>query len=136
MRWSPAIPAALFALGILFVTDAGLHGRGSAGWVVSVPVLAGAPVEFGLGVAALAAGFLTVPILWAGAFRAPETDGSVETEPRNEATFEEQSVAVIVIGPLPVFVGAWRKATTALRWFALVSVSLLALVLVLALLWY
>lgn len=102
----------------------------------SFPVGAGSSLEFGLGAAALIAGFLTVPLLWAGAFRAPAEEALLDTEPSSSATGDGSSVAVVVIGPLPVFVGAWSTATTYHRRFALVSVSLLALLLVLAVLWY
>lgn len=132
MRGSAAVPLALFAGGLVLITEAVLHGGADAYWAWVVLVLTGASLEFALGIVLLLAGFLTLPLLWAGAFRAPEEPPPEAVEPAPEG----EEATVIVIGPLPVFVGVWRRATTELRWLALVALSVLALVLVALLLWY
>lgn len=133
MRWRLGIPLVLFAGGVTLITEAVLHGQVVATWAIVVLVLSGSSLAFAAGCALILAGFLSLPFLWAGAFREPEVAEPSEPEPTGSSS---EAAAVVIIGPLPVFVGAWRKATTEMRWVAMVAGSVLALLFVLLVLWY
>ena len=124
MRWRALVPCALFALGLFLLTHALLP-------FVAIRSF----VEFVAGSASLAVAFLSIPLLWPGAFREPD-EGTPPAAPASDAPSSSGPVAILMVGWMPVFVGAWRSATTHLRWLGLVGGSILALFLTLAVVGY
>lgn len=134
MRARSLVPVGLFVVGGALVTVAVLAGRATASLVVILPVLSGSSVEFLLGVACLIAGFLALPFAGIGAIdpSPPPADEATEDPMSTEPEFG----GIILIGPLPVFFGAWRDVPTRTRYAAMVAGALLLLALVVIVLWY
>ena len=128
MRAAALVPLVLFAAGVGLLVATMLRGGGTPTSAMVGLALSASSWALALGLAALLAGLLSLPFLWPGAFRELEE----VPPPAAEASDPEgESVAAVIIGPLPVFVGAWRNARTPLRSGALIGASVAVLALVL-----
>lgn len=127
-RW---IPILLLGGGIALVVHAVLAGRAAVALLVIVPVVYGASVELLLGIVLLFAGILTLPLLLVPPLGS-ETPPPLP-EPR-ERPAEGGGGALVLLGPVPLFFGSWRRAPTWVRWAAAgfgIALTALAVVVVL-----
>lgn len=130
MRWLPLV---LLGAGVALVTHSVLTGATRVYLVVVVPVLSGASVEFGAGVLLLLAGFFTLPLAFS--YDGPE-DLPVTSAPPGQGPARPTSTGgVVLLGPVPVFFGAWKGASRSAYWAAGLLGAALLVVLV-ALLWF
>jgi uncharacterized membrane protein len=102
--------------------------------LVVVPVITGTTPLFLLALVFLVSGFLFLPLLFAGEASAELPRTSTATSNPNPGPTRSNSGGLILVGPIPIFFGAWRRnPPISYRWALLVGV-VLALVAVL-LLW-
>ncbi|MGC2290221.1 MAG: DUF131 domain-containing protein [Thermoplasmata archaeon] len=90
-----------------------------------VPVISGTTPLFGLSVGFLVAGFFFLPLLFAGG-DLPEapTTGTAPPDPV-PGSAEGGSGGVILLGPIPIFFGAWRRnPPISYRWAVFLGVAL------------
>jgi uncharacterized membrane protein len=107
MRVWAVLPPVLLLLGALAIGVAVARGTAGLAVVVVVPVFYGSSALFLAGVLLLAAGLLTLPLSLPGAI------GSPESEP---ASAEGASPGgLILIGPIPIFWGSWRRTSRGVR---------------------
>jgi len=131
------VSPALLLGGAALVAVSVLRGSTSASVLVIFPLFTGSSLLFLLGVLCLVIGFVALPFtLWDGG-EAPEAE---------EVTLEEGAASddsndagtgglggVVVIGPVPIFVGRWKNAPARVRWaIAVVGAVLLLIVLFVA----
>jgi len=93
-----------------------------------LPVVTGTSPLFGLSVVLLVVGFLFLPFLFAGEepSEAPAPPGAPATA--GAVPGDTASGGLILVGPIPIFFGAWRRnPPIPYRWAFLVGVLLAAL---------
>jgi uncharacterized membrane protein len=121
---------AAFVAGAALVADAVLHGRASLSLVVIVPVFSGSSAEFLLGVVLLVVGFLLLPLsLWEPSVSEPllpPAAGPSVPPPSAGAA----GGGVVLIGPVPIFFGAWKNVSRRVRLLAAVAGAVLLAILV------
>lgn len=129
----PAGFGALAALvaGAGLVVDAVLHGRASLALVVIVPVFSGSSVEFLVGVLLLVVGFFLLPLAWF-----EPSEGEAFSLPREAPQPPPPSSGaagggLVLVGPVPIFFGAWKNVSRRVRLFAALSGAALLVLLVL-----
>ncbi|MGI0071719.1 MAG: hypothetical protein ACRECT_06600 [Thermoplasmata archaeon] len=128
MRGVGLVPVLLLAAGAAFVVLSVIEGHAGLAIVVVLPVVYGGSLEFGLGVLLLVAGLLTLPFVSSTRF-------VVEDESGSETAVSGGSGGVVLLGPVPIFLGGWRGVPARTRWI-LAGVGGAVLVLaVLAWLW-
>lgn len=91
-----------------------------------VPVFTGTTALFAVSVALLVAGFLLLPLLFVG-----EEFSDTATEPVDISPVvggpPEEAGGLILVGPIPIFFGAWRRTPPiAYRWAVVLGVVLAA----------
>jgi uncharacterized protein (TIGR00304 family) len=107
-RW---LPIALLAGGAVLIGDSIWSGATRVYLLVVFPVLSGATPGFLLGVVLLIAGFFLLPFL----LSIEEDDlprsrsGSIQAD----RAVRPSSGGVVIVGPVPIFLGGWRGASTA-----------------------
>jgi len=112
--------AALGAIivGVALLVDAVLHGRAVLSLVFIVPVLSGGSVEFLLGAALLVVGLFLLPL----AFWEPAESEPLPPPPEGPGTTSpgpaSASGGVVLIGPIPIFFGGWKNASSRVRLLA------------------
>jgi uncharacterized protein (TIGR00304 family) len=119
-----------FVAGAALVADAVLRGQASLSLVLVVPVFSGSSVEFLLGVVLLVVGFLLLPLsLWEPSESEPllrPAEGPSVPPPSTGAA----GGGVVLIGPVPIFFGAWKNVSRRVRLLAAVAGAVLLVVLV------
>ncbi|MCI4326103.1 MAG: DUF131 domain-containing protein [Thermoplasmata archaeon] len=125
LRW---LGPALLVLGVALVIAAVATGAARLVLVVVIPVFVGgtSPLFLG-GIVALFGGLLLLPLTFGGAF---ELDRS-ESEP-TEGEETPRAGGLVLIGPVPIFFGAWKRPTQRTVWIA-VAIGAALLVLAVAL---
>lgn len=121
-------PVLLFA-GVGLVAYAVVTGSASVALWALVPVVHGRSAPFVVGVVLLLLGFFALPL---GSFLGSE-DGPPPEEKPTAGSGSAQGGGVVLIGPVPIFFGAWRAAPGWIRWaIALVVGATMLLLLVIA----
>ena len=122
----------LLALGASLIVDSVLRGHANAAIVIVFPVLSGTSPEFLVGALLLFVGLLTAPLLAIGALVEPASaDGPDSTSEPARACG-----GVILIGPVPIFFGGWRRATRRTYWWWVAAATLFFLVVLVAWVWW
>lgn len=121
MRPIRALPGVLLAAGAVCVAIAVHQGGVELGLFVVVPFLIGTGPLFALGVLLVIGGLATLPLAWDAA-PGPVADRSARAP-------TARSGGLVLIGPVPIFFGAWETADRRLYWLA-AGVGLLLLVVV------
>ncbi|MGD0249732.1 MAG: DUF131 domain-containing protein [Thermoplasmata archaeon] len=120
---------ALLAAGVALIVDAVVRGGASVSLVVIIPVVSGGSAEFLLGVVALVAGFLLVPLLAWGDTGIEEPEASEPlTSPAAPSSASATTGGLVLVGPVPIFFGSWRNVSTRTRlWVAIAGALVLVL---------
>lgn len=124
MRLRRLVAPGLLLAGATLVTVAVLRGSAQASIVVIFPLFTGSSLLFLTGVICLIVGFGTLPwSLW----EAGEIPAVESYEPEGAPDEGTGDVAgVIVLGPVPIFVGRRKNASNRVRWtVALVGLAIL-----------
>ena len=89
----------------------------------------GGSAEFLLGVVALVAGFLLVPLLSWGDTGIEEPEASEPlTSPAAPSSASATTGGLVLVGPVPIFFGSWRNVSTRTRlWVAIAGALVLVL---------
>jgi len=122
----PALLLVVSAIGAGFVGDAVLRGQATLAIVVIVPVITGSSPELLAGVGLILAGFLGWAVLAAGDLEPPARS----TPPRGERPFSggpsggSFAGGVVLIGPVPIFLGGYRPGHRRV-WWAWVAAGLI-----------
>jgi len=121
---------ALLGAGVALLADAVLRGGATVSLVVIVPVVSGSSGEFLLGVVCLVAGVFLLPFL--GFELGPPGEETLPPPSARASTpSESSSGGLVLIGPVPIFFGAWRSVPTRTRrWVAIAGGIVLVLFLV------
>ncbi len=125
-RW---ISPVLLVAGVALVVDAVARGSADLILVIVIPVVAGNSVEFLGGVALLVLGLFLLPLSFESAQSpAPEVTAA---PPPSPGSTNAGAGGFVLIGPLPVFFGAWRHPPREAYWLAAVlgGIALLAFLL-------
>lgn len=126
MRPLALLPLAAFVAGAALIADAVRRGEATLALVVVVPVVAGSSGEFLLGVVLVLVGFLSLPLLFLEA-RAPVAPLPAEP-PRAEGGSAGVGGGFVLIGPVPIFFGGFRRLSRRVRLgIAVAAVLLFAL---------
>jgi uncharacterized membrane protein len=103
------------------VADAVVRGGAVLALVVIVPVVTGGSAEFLTGVALLLIAFFTLPwLLWEG----PASRPSVATLPKEGTDHAPPGASgggLVLIGPVPIFFGAWKGVSARMRWWVAIA---------------
>jgi uncharacterized protein (TIGR00304 family) len=129
MRLAALGAIASLVAGAVLLGDAVLFGRASLSLVLIVPVFSGSSIEFLLGVVLLILGFLLLP--WA--FVEPleeERLPTAEAPPATPSNSGATGGGLVLIGPLPIFFGAWKNVSPRVRILAALVGAVLLIVLV------
>lgn len=90
-----------------------------------VPVFTGTSALFGVAVALLVGGFLLLPVVFTSEARQESTPGPANTGFGPPDVSEEGSGGLLLIGPVPIFFGTWRKQPPiSYRWAVVLGVVL------------
>jgi uncharacterized membrane protein len=93
--------------------------------VLIIPVLTGTSALFGVSVILLVVGFFLLPFTFLGG--EPSEGPQIRSPPALPSPPEGGSGGMILIGPVPIFFGAWRRnPPIAYRWAVLLGVVLAA----------
>jgi uncharacterized membrane protein len=132
MGLARALPVALLSLGILLVVVAVATESARLYLVVFIPVVAGSSGWLVGGIACFFVGFLTLPLLWS------EPTPAVPSGPARPAGARatDRSGGLVLLGPVPIFFGAWRHPSTRLYWLAVAVGAALFVGLLVALLFF
>ncbi len=102
--------------GALLVGDAVARGRAIVSWVLIVPVVSGASLEFLAGTLLLVVGLFAVPLAFA-----LTSDEDYPPDLRSPAAGPTGRAAgasgVVLIGPWPIFFGGWANLPARTRWW-------------------
>ena len=124
MRPVGYVSLAAIVVGAALIVAAVAEGRALVYLVVVIPVVSGSSAVFLLGVVLLAAGLFSLP--WSLAGSLPEI-----VPPEEETVDSKSGTAsggVVLIGPVPILFGSWRRVPARTRWIlALVGAGLLVL---------
>ncbi len=132
-RWLPGL---LLATGIFLIAASVYSGSARLFLLVFVPVITGTSWEFLLGVSALFAGFFLLPLIWtADEAEDPSLRAAARTGPGPPAASTElrplgrdSAGGLILVGPVPIFIGGWRDhPPIPYRWALVAGVVLVAL---------
>ena len=122
MRAVTLVPVALLAAGAALVALAVAEGGAHVALVVIVPVVFGSSLAFLAGVLLLVAGVFSLPVALDVGEDTEPTEPSAGRAPTGGGTG-----GLVLIGPVPIFVGTWRNATTRTRFLvALAGAAALA----------
>lgn len=115
--WVIAGPG-LVALGAALVGYAVATGGAHLYLVLIIPVVTGTSPLFAAGVLVLIVGILLLPLAWAaGALEPPPAGGAPHPAPPVPSEAGSSSGGVLFVGPVPVFLGGWRRnPPIAYRW--------------------
>jgi uncharacterized membrane protein len=121
LRW---LGPGLIILGVVLVVAAVATGSAHLVLVVILPVfVGGASLLFLGGIAAIFVGLLLLPLAFGGAF---ELDRSDDPPAGGEAT--SSAGGLVLLGPIPIFFGAWKSPSQRTVWIAVaVGAALLLL---------
>ena len=117
------IAPVLLLAGFLLVADAARRGDATLHLVLVVPVVSGTSAEFILGLVLVALGFFLIPLAWGG------SSERVSGPPDAPAPPSEMG-GVVLLGPVPIFLGAFRNPP---RWVFWAAVGIGAVLLAIAL---
>jgi uncharacterized membrane protein len=122
-----ALGPVLLVVGMLLLVEALATGGARLYLLLIVPVFTGTTPLFGLAVVLLALGVLFLPLAFAGAERAePPRPSSAAGNP-SPSMETEGSGGMILVGPIPIFFGAWRQnPPISYRWAVVLGVVLAA----------
>jgi len=135
MRGAVLLSAAMIVGGVAGVAAAVAEGGAQLDLVVIFPVVSGSSGLFLVGVLLLVAGFFSLPFTLASR----PGDGAPDDGPEGPSAGPPSpggSGGVVVIGPVPIFFGAWRGASRRAVWTAValgVGVTIAGVALYLAL---
>ncbi len=136
MRVLRVAPFGLLLAGVLLVGDAVARGKAAVSWVLVVPVVSGASLEFLAGTLLLVVGLFAVPLAFAFTQEdelPPPAALPPSTGPTRRAT---GASGVVLVGPLPIFFGGWADLPARTRrWVALAGAAAMVALLVAGLLW-
>jgi len=135
MRPIGALPIVLLGAGVALLVYSVRSGGASFSLVVIFPVVTGGSFSLLGGVAVLFAGLLLFPLVLFPPGEVASEDSrrlpSDRPPTSTDSTASESSGGVVLIGPIPIFFGAWSRVSRRTRFaVALVGAALLALVLV------
>jgi uncharacterized membrane protein len=112
-------------IGALLLGEAFATGAARLYLLVIVPVVTGTTLIFGVSVAFLVLGFLFLPFVFAGAESAEPSVASTGSPTLGAPPTEGGSGGLILVGPVPIFFGAWRRRPSiSYRWALLLGVVL------------
>lgn len=118
---------ALLAVGGFLLAYSLLSGSARLYLVLFVPVITGTTPLFGVSVAVLAAGFLTLPLRFSEGTGDEAATGPEPTRVRPADATEDRSGGLILLGPVPIFFGAWRRRSPiGYRWAVVLGAALVA----------
>lgn len=123
MRSARLLPVGLLLLGVALIGYSLATGQATLGLLVVIPFVVGSSWTFAVGVLALAAGFFTLPFLFGA-------DEAWDDRPSTGAG-SSGSGGVLLIGPIPIFFGAYRHPP---GWVYFLAASVGVLLVVLAVL--
>ncbi len=128
LGWFRWIPIGLFVAGAVLVGLAVYQGTAHVGLIVIIPFFYGASLFFLLGVLAIAAGFILLPLALSRSWTHEEPEGSaMPADPgaraAAETDLETTAGGFLLVGPVPVLFGKWGKGAPRLYW-TLVAVGL------------
>ena len=120
----------LYSAGVVLVIDAVRRGEATFGLLVIFPVVFGTSAELGFGILALVAGtFLGFLLVAGGRVPAPGPAPSAGAPDEVDA----EGAGLLLIGPVPIFLGAWRRPPARRYfWVAVGAAVLFALAVALA----
>ncbi len=122
--WWAYLAAGGIVTGIALVVASVLQGTAQASIVLIVPVLSGSSPEFVLGTLLTVVGVIGLLLSAAG----------VEVNVDGDRSAATRSGGLILIGPVPIFFGAWARSgrRAAWRWVAagLIATAILVLIVV------
>ena len=137
MRLWRVAPLGLLLAGAFLVGDAVARGEATVSWVLVVPVVSGASLEFLAGTLLVVVGLFAVPLAFALTSEdelPPPTSPPPSAGPARRATGPS---GVVLIGPLPIFFGGWADVPARTRrWAALAGVAAMVALLVAGVLWF
>jgi uncharacterized membrane protein len=129
-----AVGPICLAIGAALLVEALASGGARLYLLVFIPVFTGTTLTFGFSVLFLVMGFLLLPFSFVGTGRSEPTPTAASILPSPTATREEGSGGMILVGPVPIFFGSWRRnPPMSYRWAVLLG-AVLAVVAIL-LLW-
>jgi uncharacterized membrane protein len=109
--------------GAALLADAVATGGARLYLLLIIPVLTGTSAIFGVSVVLLVVGFFLLPFAFLGS--EPTEGPQVRAPPPLSSPPESGSGGMILIGPVPIFFGAWRRnPPIAYRWAVLLGVVL------------
>lgn len=123
-----AVGPLLFLAGVALLVEALATGGARLYLLLIIPVVTGTTPLFGLAVACLVGGVLLLPLAFVG--QEPPEEPSPARPPAHPilAGEGESSGGLILVGPVPIFFGAWRRnPPISYRWAILVGVILAVL---------
>lgn len=115
----------LLLAGVGLVAYAVVTGSASVALWAIVPVVHGSSAPFLVGVVLLLLGFFALPL---GSFLGSE-DGPSADEAPTPGAGSARGAGVVLVGPVPIFFGAWRSAPDWIRWAIALAVGAAMLVL-------
>jgi uncharacterized membrane protein len=117
-RWPPSLLLLLSVAGAALVVDSVLRGGSTFALVLIVPVITGSSPELLAGVALIFAGFLAWALASAPSDASPLPTAPPSYDPaRRESPDDAGAVGgVLLIGPIPIFLGGYRPGTRRARW--------------------
>lgn len=118
-----AVPVLLLAVGIGCLAWASATGSAAAGVFVIFPFVVGTGPVALLGALMIVAGLLTLPFAFAARAVPAPTVG-----PPNAGSDRNGSGGVVLVGPVPIFFGAWGSPPRWAYWAAVAAGSVLLLV--------
>jgi uncharacterized membrane protein len=132
MRWRRALPLVFLASGTAAVVASVIGGSARFFLVLFIPVVSGSSWELGLGVLLLFLGFVSLPLVF---FLGSPEDGGTRANPSGlqapaPPAPEQVAGGLVLIGPVPILLGAWRGNPPIPYWvLALIGAVLLWLLL-------
>jgi uncharacterized protein (TIGR00304 family) len=124
----------LLVAGALVIVAAVRTGAATLTLLVFIPVVSGSSFLLVLGVVLLIGGFVTLPLLWyeiqpqgSESFEVAPADGARSTSSRGS------SGGLVLIGPIPIFFGAWKSSEHRTLYWVAVAVGVLLTLLAVAL---
>ena len=124
---------AFLLIGAVLLVDALVTGAARLYLLLILPVVTGSSPLFGASMALLVAGFLLLPLMFAGPDEEEPHPAPTPTGSSPPTDGSGSSGGLVLIGPVPIFFGAWRRnPPISYRWAILLG-GLLAVVAVLVL---